>query len=81
MTGDDDTDDMVREALEFPDHGRAMVVRTEEVTLKCGNPDCNRDAKYRIDYGLHGMLRCARHLGSMVIFALEDKAKVEVEKL
>jgi hypothetical protein len=67
-------------APEFVDHGKTAVVKTEHVTIKCGNPGCKRDAKYHLDYG-DGLLRCAMHLGSMVRFALIDRDTVCVTRL
>ena len=56
-------------------------VSIEEVEHQCGNPGCSRKAKYHLDYGIDGMLRCARHLGSMVIFVLDDRQSVTVTRL
>lgn len=48
---------------------------------KCGNPGCKRDATYIIpDFGFHGLLSCAVHLGSRVRFVLEDRTTVCVER-
>lgn len=69
---DDDIDAILAEA--------GATITTEDVTHKCGNPGCRLDAKYHIEYG-PGILRCARHLGSMVRFALLDKDTVCITRL